>query len=330
MTTVLVAVRHGHLAAMRTIKRGALDICATYRMAASLLLLFAALPAGATTPSSASVYVGVAFGSRAVYKVEYDYDGADTLTVGAPMLVTPVSGAADYKVLPNRYLLVVGQGNAARIKLPAGPIETASPGNNANTVVLDPDGVTAWAGWNDSAPASIPLDPFGNGTPHALTGDDGVATMLAFTPANGVFYTTGGDVAYGNVGRIDLDTFQTTRFISGTEATGITYDPFSGTVVFAAFGVAHQIDPADPGVIIASRDDTAEGENYLNLVADGMGHLLATRWGGDAGLVLIDYSASGRIDDPTTRYLAAPIPSLVGLSGSLAYDPVIFADGFDP
>ncbi|MGA9342245.1 MAG: hypothetical protein WBV61_07910 [Rhodanobacteraceae bacterium] len=285
----------------------------------------------ATTPAHGSVYIGIAYGSHRVYKVEYDYDGADTFTTGAPVLVAYTPGAAEFAILPNRYLLVVGQGNMAKVKLPSGPVTTASPGNNANTVALDPDGVTAWAGWFDTALASIPLDPFGDGTVHTLSGDDQIATMIAFTPSDGAFYTNGGTIQYGFVGRIDLTTFHTTRlFAQSTEATGIIYDPFSATLVFAAFGIAHQIDPANPGVVLASRDDGAAGENYLALVPDGMGHLLATRYGGDAALVLIDYSASGRLDDVTTRYFAAPIPSLTGLSGGIAYDPVIFADGLDP
>lgn len=295
-----------------------------------LLFLLAPACVDATTSTSGSVYVGVAFGTHSIYKVEFDYDGADSFTIGTPMFVATTPGAADYEILPNRYLLVAGQGNVAKVKLPSGPVVTANPNINANMVALDPDGVTAWVGWYGSAPASIPLDPFGDGTPHALSGDDGTVTTLAFTPQDGVFYSNGGDQQYGFVGRIDLQTFQTTRVFPGaTEATGIIYDPFSGTLIFAAFGIAHQIDPANPGVLLASRDDSAAGENYLNLVADGMGHLLATRWGGAAALVLIDYSATGRIDDPTTRYFAVDIPTLSGLSGSLAWDPVIFADGFD-
>ncbi|MGA8278594.1 MAG: hypothetical protein WB784_10405 [Rhodanobacteraceae bacterium] len=153
--------------------------------------------AQATTPAHGSVYVGIAFGQHRVYKVEYDYDGADRFTVGAPVLVAYTPGPADYKILPNRYLLVVGQGNIAKVKLPTGPVITASPGNNANLATLDPDGVTAWAGWYETALASVPLDPFGNGTAHAIGGDDQMATIVAFTPTHGAFYTTGGDVADG-------------------------------------------------------------------------------------------------------------------------------------
>src|SRR6185312_1015968 len=81
-----------------------------------------------------------------------------------------------------------------------------------------------------------------------------------------------------NVGTIDLTTFQTTRYVSNIEATGIAYDAFSDSILVAAFGKSHQIDPANPGVVISSRDDSLVGESYIDLKPDGLGHLLTTRW----------------------------------------------------
>ena len=116
--------------------------------------------------------------------------------------------------------------------------------------------------------------------------------------------------------------------LSNIEATGIRYDPFSASVIFAAVGKAHQIDPANPGVVISSRDDSVGGD-YKDLVPNGMGHLLAARYGATtSALVLLDYSATGLIGDATTRYVSAPIA--IGCITGLAYDPVLFADGFEP
>ncbi|MDN5923904.1 MAG: hypothetical protein L0H70_02765 [Xanthomonadales bacterium] len=286
--------------------------------------------AAAGTPAHGAVYVGVANGEHTVYRVEYDYDGANSFTVSAPVLLATLPGAAGYAILPDRSLLVCGQGAMSKVDLATGSFVTASPGNNCNTVALDPDRTTAWVGWKDTALSAVPLQPFGDGSTHAVSGDDAVATHIAFAPNGMVFYDTGGEFELGNVGVIDLSTFTTTRLFTATEATSIEYDAFSDSIIFAAFGKAHQIDPDNATVIVSSRDDSAAGENYLALIPDGKGHLLATRWGGDAALVLIDYSATGLLGDASTRMLSAPIPGLTGLAGGLAWDnPVIFTDGFD-
>ena len=52
-------------------------------------------------------------------------------------------------------------------------------------------------------------------------GHDGVATGLAWQPDGTVWYTTGGENELGNVGRIDLSTFVTTRVLTSISATSI-------------------------------------------------------------------------------------------------------------
>jgi hypothetical protein len=307
----------------RHVKRPLLSLIA-------LVALVAAATTDAATPTRGTIYVGVGFGSHDIYRIEYNDDGADTLTTSTPVYIAHTAGGSyGHLVTPDRHLLVVGQGTMASISLSTNVVTQISPHNNGNTVALDPDGATAWVGWKDTALSSVPLDPPDTGTPHFVGGDDGVATWIAFTPANGAFYTTGGEDRNGNVGTIDLTTFLTTRYVSNTEATGIAYDSFSDSVIFAAFGKSHQINPANPSVVVSSRDDTASGETYIDLKPDGAGHLLTTRYGLQSGLlVLLDYSESGLIGDPTTRHVTAPIalPTLT----DLAYDPELFADSFDP
>lgn len=292
--------------------------------------ILVATAATAATPTRGTAYIGSGFGQHDVYRIEYSYDGADTLTTSAPVFIAHTNGGSyGHLVTPDRHLLVVGEGSMASVSLSTNVVTPINPHNNGNTVALDPDGITAWVGWKDTPIASVPLDPPQTGTPHDVSGDDGVATAIAFTPANGVFYTTGGEDRNGNVGTIDLTTFQTTRYVSNIEATGIAYDAFSASVIVAAFGKSHQIDPANPSVIVSSRDDSVAGESYIDLKPDGLGHLLTTRWGATTGmLVLLDYSETGLIGDPRTRYVTAPIdlPSIT----DLAYDPELFADSFDP
>ena len=297
----------------------------THALLAAAILLPTAF-ANAATATRGTVYVA-GFTAKQVYRVDYDYDGADTLTVSAPTILASVSNLSyGLAVTPDRYLLVAGQGQVSRIKLPTGAMSTVNPHNNCNTIVVDPAGATAWAGWKDTAISSIPLHPFADGTTHTVSGDDSVATEITFTPANGVFYTTGGEDRNGDVGMIDLATFHTTRLFSNFEATGIHYDAFSASVIFAAFGKARQFNPASPGALLSSRDDSAAGDNYIDIAPDGQGHLLATSFGGT--LVLIDYSATGLIGDVSTRRVSAPM----ALSGAtdVVYDPILFADGFEP
>jgi hypothetical protein len=291
---------------------------------------FAMTAAIAATPTRGTIYVGAGFSQHDIYRIEYAYDGADTLTTSPPVFVAHTSaGSYGHLVTPDRHLLVVGEGTMASVSLSTNVVTPINPHNNGNTVALDPDGATAWVGWKDTPLASVPLNPPQTGTPHNVRGDDGVATAIAFTPANGAFYTTGGEDRNGNVGAIDLTTFQTTRYISDIEATGIAYDAFSSSLIVAAFGKSHQIDPTNPSTIISSRDDSSNGESYIDLKPDGLGHLLTTRYGATSGaLVLLDYSESGLIGDPSTRYVSAPIdlPAIT----DLAYDPELFADSFDP
>jgi hypothetical protein len=146
-----------------------------------------------------------------------------------------------------------------------------------------------------------------------------------------VFYSTGGTSA-GDFGRIDLNTFTTTRLVAATNATGLIYDTFSKSLILSALGHATQRNPASPLVVVSARDDSGAGENYLLLRPDGVGHLFGSRFGGSGSnpnggrLVLIDYSATGLIGDASTIFVSAPIVD--GLSGGVAVDTAIFADGF--
>ena len=295
--------------------------------------------AKADSPTHGSIFIGSsASGLHFLSRLDYDYDGAGHLTTSTPTWQRGLGyNVYGYNyVVAGGYLILVGAGASARVQIGTGTLVSANPNNTGNMVALAPDRATVWTGWKNTPLASIPVSPFADGTTHAVSGDDTFATQIAFTPANGVFYTTGDNnpAVKGNVGRIDLATFQTTRLIGDTEATGIHYDPFSASVIFAAAAKAHQIDAANPAVVISSRDDSAS-ENYLDLAPDGFGHLLGVRLSDAAchnpasTLVLIDYSATGLIGDPSTHYASAPL-NVPGCATGLGIDAVLFANGFDP
>lgn len=296
------------------------------RAIGALVLCAALSSATAATPSRGTVYLSSIGGT--LYRTAYAFDGA-TLTLSTPSATVRMSRGGGALGLPEHRVVVVGAGTVSLFDPIAHTLESASTMTNANTATLDPDGLRLWCGWKDTPISEVPLAPFGDGTAHAISGDDTVATTVAFTPSDGVFYSTGGEGESGNFGRIDLSTFVTTRVCAACFATGVTYDAYSGDLILAGLGRAEQRDPADPGVVVASRDDSPAGENYLPLTPTGDGHLIGTR-SGAGGVVIIDYSASGRIDDAGTVIAFAAAPGIGDISGALALDPeLIFADGFD-
>lgn len=295
-------------------------------MLTAIVLASSTQPAQAGTPANGVVYIGAAFGTHNVYKVEFSYDGVATMTANATVLTT-LPTAADALIVPGGDLIVAGQGNNVyEVNLVTGAFTTANSSNNGNTVSLDPSGASVWIGWTDTSPSQVPLNPFGNGTPHSVSGDDGTITSLAFTPTNGVFYSNGG-TGTGNFGSIDMTTFTSTRLLAATFADTVHYDRFSRSLILAGAGHAIQVNPAAPTTPISTRDDTGAGENYLMLRPDGRGHLFGTRYGGGDRLVLVDYSATGLIGDPSSIIVSTLLVD--GLSGGVAVDTSILADGFE-
>lgn len=302
-------------------------------MKTTRVLLFGAIlasatvaPAHAGSATQGTAYIGAAFGTHNVYKIHYDYDGVGAMSATATILAT-LPTAADALIVPGGDLVVAGQGsNVYKVNTLSGMYTTVSANNNGNTISLDPSGASVWIGWADTSPSRVPLNPFANGTPHSVGGDDGTITTLAFTPNNGVFYSNGA-TGNGNFGRIDMATFTTIRLLSATFADTVHYDPYSRSLILAGFGHAIQFDPNDPTTPLGTRDDTGLGENYLMLRPDGRGHLFGTRFGGGDRLVLVDYSATGLIGDPSTIIVSVPLVD--GLSGGVAVDTSILSDGFE-
>jgi len=331
-----IACRDGGLLPRRRIDDAAIEPRARLRCrhhihCAAAVLAIAALPFAATdaaTPARGTLYLSTLAGP--LYRVGYVYDGAASLVLSTPQQVASLPNGGGVRVGPDQSIYVVGQGHVHRVDPRAGTFVSANAGNNANTVSFDPDGSRLWAGWKDTPLASVPIAPLSAGTTHLVSGDDAVATMVAFTPSHGAFYTTGGELENGNFGRIDMIGFVTQRTQTAAFATGVVYDSFSGHLIVAGVGRARQIAPGNPAVVLSSREDSPAGDNYLVLQADGRGHLFGTRTGGSAQLVMIDYSASGLIGAVDTVRLSVPIPSLVGLSGEAGVDRhAIFMDDFE-
>ncbi len=220
-------------------------------------------------------------------------------------------------------LAIAGQGDYCggciyHVDPVSGQYQTHNAQNNNNTLSLDPTRTVLYAGWDDTniSTLSVAGGTMSDGTPHAVTGGDGVATSIAFTSTDGAFYVTGG-TGFGNFGRIDLSTFVTTRLLSNVPGAVVAYDPFSDSLILSGGGVCYQVRAGDPTNVISMRNDSAT-DNYIELQPDGNGHLFGTVCCGNGGIVILDYSASGLIGDPSTVIGHALLPGVSGLSGGLA------------
>ena len=127
-----------------------------------------------------------------------------------------------------------------------------------------------------------------------------------------------------------MSTFATTRIAANLPATGVHFDSFNQRLLLVGAGTAGQRDPANPSLEISSRNDATTGENYLSFTPTGRGHAIATRYGNEARLIFIDYSATGLIGDPSTLFYSLPIPGVSDLSGQAALDGgLLMRDGFE-
>jgi WD40 repeat protein len=103
----------------------------------------------------------------------------------------------------------------------------------------------------------------------------------------------------GNVGKIDLTTFTTTRVLTGVSATAIVFDPFTGDLSTAGIDGIAQIDRASGTVVSTWTNPEGNGSFIQNLSVTTQGHLIALS--GDGSLHIWDFtSGSGLIGQPYT------------------------------
>lgn len=169
---------------------------------------------------------------------------------------------------------------------------------------LDPGGEKLWVNGTPGPLGEMPLNPFGPGIGHTITGDDTTITSFVFVPlpAGGheIYYTASPSNGPGNFGKIDPVTFVTTRIISNlTAAHGLVYDPWTRTLILSGGRRQAQVDPfQNPPVIVSELDWTtlAPTLNLDQSGVDGEGLMLGAS--NDGTLVFVDYRATNRIGDP--------------------------------
>ncbi|MEQ1631696.1 MAG: hypothetical protein ABL997_04950 [Planctomycetota bacterium] len=264
----------------------------------SFAFLFAA-PVSAQTYSKTLTYTRF-FGTPNVKQVTLTYDAAArTTSLTTPTAITHTPGADGLLFSPDGDIIIGGQGDALyKIAYPTPAFTSANVGGTfAYHVMLDPSGSKVWSSGNYGYLAETPLYPFANGTFRPLNGDDQLVTHVIFTP-HGAFYTASLPTGNGHFGRIDMNTFTTTRLFTDVRwSHGAALDCYTGDIMVFANDRIAQFDPVSQTVV--AELDLAPLGLLINLdqgTADGDGHLYVASNTGY--LVFVDLTLSRDVSNP--------------------------------
>lgn len=255
-----------------------------------------------------------------VKKVSFSFDGT-ALTMDPPVGITATNGADGVIFAPDGDLLVGGQGpRVHKVNPTTAAVETRNPGADAFHLSLAPAGDKFYATGIPGFLAEVPLSPFVDGVVRPLSGDDLFITSLAFDAGGNAYYTAGGSGGHGSVGRIDMATFTTTRYLSNVDAAhGMAYDAYTGHLML--FGDSHvaQVDPATMNMV-STRGFA--GVQFDQGTTDGRGHLFVADNNGQ--LLFMDYSDSHLVGAATNfvdlRFLDTCLDDVAPLSGPGSFD----------
>ena len=252
-----------------------------------------------------------------VMKVHFTYGGGK-FALDKPKAIATLNGVDGAVFAPDGDLLVGGQGDVVhKVHIADGKSTDVKANASAYHLSMDPGGKKVWAAGIPGPLAEIPLNPFGNGIPHRLTGDDTEVTSLAFDASKRAYYTSSGSAGYGSVGLIDLKSFTTVRKLANVPAAhGMVFDPFSGDLLL--FGADHvtQIDPSTMQIVSDLR--ITDGVALDQGTVDGHGYVFVASNSGQ--IVFIDYSGTKKIGDPSNKrsvqFLESNVDDVAPLSGA--------------
>ena len=279
-----------------------------------------------------SKYAGCTVGRTTdIGKVPFTYIAGSRFRLGAVKGVACTQSADGLIFGPDGMLLAGSKGDSVlRINPATGQITIVKAGGvAAYHIMLDPSGKKAWTSGIPGRLASIPLDPFADGTAHPLTGDDQSVTTIAWDRDGAAYYTASGSGGRGWFGKIDLTTFTTTRFLERLPAAhGMTFDPFTGHFILMGDGHITQIAPGSPPTIVSDLEVTSTQVQFDQGTVDGRGHLFAASNSGH--LLFVDYSYTGKVADPKNfKALIGLVPylddiaPLVGPGAAQQVEPVL-------
>lgn len=288
-------------------------------------LSFVIAPKGGGTPASGQFYWTNLGNSNAYGWGSFNWDGVSLSAsttqlsaIGGLLLDASLAVGADGNIYSGR------AGNMTQINPATGAVRTVASGVNNNVTSTDPARTTVFGGWKDAAIATLATgNAFAAGVAHSLSGSDTVAAGLAWERNGTVWYTTGGEDRLGNVGRIDLATYKTTRVLGPISATTITYDPFTGHIFTAGFNGIAQINPATNTVVSTWLNPQGTGQFIVNLEATGKGQLLA--FDSNGLLRIWDFSSGSALIGASDTIQASAGTNLLSAGLALANVPTTLA-----
>jgi hypothetical protein len=242
--------------------------------------------------TSGDLYFTRYSGAPNLQKVHFDYSSGK-FTLAKPTAVATLNGVDGVVFAPDGDLLVGGQGDTVhKVHIASGKSTDVRAGASAYHLSLDPGRKKLWASGIPGPLAEIPLNPFGKGVAHPITGDNENITSIAFDGSGHSYYTSSGAGGFGSVGRIDLKKFTTKRVISDLPAAhGMVFDRFTGNLLL--FGSTHitQIDPSSMKVV---SDLTIKDAVVLDQgTVDGHGYVFVASNNGQ--IVFVDYTGSKKV-----------------------------------
>jgi hypothetical protein len=274
-------------------RRRAIVVTVVAALALIGLGLWSALRAGPT--ESGDLYF-TTFRNPGLYKAAFEFKGG-VPKFAQQTLVTKLRGADGVIFDPRGHLLVGGQGTGTIEEIdPSTGAVTAEPTGCSGTYLLslNPAGDTVYSGGIPGPLCSSPVAPLRPGTAHPLSGDDTQIDLVAFVLGGQAYYTSSPPEGTGSFGLIDLSTYTTTRELSGIPAHGISYDPYTKTLLLFGGQTILQIDPSNPKQVLSSM--TVPDTQLDSGTTDGHGHIfVASNFG---QLVTVDYSRTGRLGNP--------------------------------
>jgi hypothetical protein len=281
----------------------------SFRIIRSLALVLFPAAAGVTAlgdPVNGTLYFTTYNGGVNIHKVDYNYNGAATFALAAPVDIGSTAGADGIVFNPNNgNLLIGGQGFRIHEMTTAGVlVSTKNPNTDTYHLSVDPSKTIVWAGGIPSGLAEVPLTPgINNGIAYTMSGPDTVIDSLAWR-GNTIVYTSSGGGGNGNWGTIVINTAAktatTTRLGSMPATHGVSYDPYTDDFIFNG---ANHITQVDGATLVVQSDLTIPNVQLDQGAVDGKGHaFIASNTG---NLVFLDYSTSHLVSN-AANFLASP------------------------
>jgi len=302
---------------------------------AALLLSGAFVHPAMADSADGDLYYTTFTGGVNVHTVHYNYDGASTFSLTNNTGLASTNGADGILFAPNGNLLVGGQGfNLNEVKKDGTIVTTVNPGNPSFHLALTSNASNAlvynvWNGSGGAAIGAVQLSGGGllsNGVAYTVRGTNTSnldVRGVIYNPSNGNwYYGTAPDGGSGDFGTVVFNdvahTATLTRLQTGLYAHGLSYDPFTQTVIVNSANYIQQLDGA--GNILSFL--TGNGP-FDQAAEDGKGHLFAASNSGY--LQFVDYDATGLIgagaNFTDAPFLANNLDDIAPLSG-LGSNPV--------